>query len=120
MPVTEQTRPQTRAPAETREPQKPTPVRRASSHARRLFLAVLMAVVSVNVWTGAPLLSLWIGSKVQGSGPPSMGAIAATAGALVVLVIVLVAVMNRLSAAYDREAGTINVRQHVPWLRSML
>jgi hypothetical protein len=32
-----------------------------------------MLAVALNVWTGSPLLALWIGSRLQGSGPPKMG-----------------------------------------------
>jgi hypothetical protein len=43
---------------------------------RSLALVAAMAVVTLNLWTGAPLLALWIGSRVQGGGPPTMGAAA--------------------------------------------
>ena len=31
-----------------------------------------MGVATLNVWTGSPLLALWIGSRVQGRAPPAM------------------------------------------------
>ena len=34
--------------------------------AKRYGLAALIAFVALNVWTGSPLLALWIGSQVQG------------------------------------------------------
>ena len=43
---------------------------------KRLALATAMTVVGVNIYTGSPMLALWVGSQVQGSGPPSMGAVA--------------------------------------------
>src|SRR5690242_2295957 len=79
-----------------------------------------MAVVSVNVWTGAPLAALWIGSRVQGSGPPTMGAVFLVVISLAALVLTLVRVLSWLGTRYDELTGNRRgVRQHVPWLRSM-
>ena len=86
---------------------------------RRVLLAALMALLSVNVWTGSPLVAVWVGSRVQGDGPPSMGAIAVVAITLLALSVTLVLILGRVSAAYDREMGVHQVRKHVPWLRSM-
>ncbi|HEV2815223.1 MAG TPA: hypothetical protein VGW10_18350 [Solirubrobacteraceae bacterium] len=87
---------------------------------RRLALVCGMAIATVNIWTGGPLVALWIGSRVQGSGPPSMLGIGIAAVALGVVTYALVRVLARLDAAYGRVAGrTSSVRRHVPWLRSM-
>ena len=43
---------------------------------KRGLLVSLMSITTINVWTGSPLLALWVGSRVQGSGSPSMGAFA--------------------------------------------
>ena len=58
-----------------------------------------MAVVTFNIWTGGPLLALWIGSRVQGSGPPSMLAVGLAAISLGVISYVMV----RLLAAHRRR-----------------
>ena len=87
---------------------------------KRVALVSLMAVVTVNVWTGGPLLALWIGSRVQDEGPPSMLAVGVAAVSLGVISYVLVRVLALLDAAYGRAAGrTASVSRHVPWLRSM-
>jgi hypothetical protein len=79
-----------------------------------------MVLVTLNIWTGGPLLALWIGSRVQGAGPPSMLAVAVVAVALGVVSFVLVRLLARLDGAYGRLTGrTSSVRRHVPWLRSM-
>jgi hypothetical protein len=79
-----------------------------------------MAVVTSNIWTGGPLLALWIGSRVQGQGPPSMTAVAVAAISLGVISYVLVRLLARLDAAYGRLTGrSSTVSRHVPWLRSM-
>ena len=87
---------------------------------RRLFLLIAMVVVTVNIWTGGPLLALWIGSRLQPSSGPSMLAVASVAVALGVISFVLVRLLAVIDHHYGLAAGrTSGVRQHVPWLRSM-
>jgi hypothetical protein len=87
---------------------------------KRVVLSAAIAIVSLNVWTGSPLLALWIGSRVQGSGPPTMAAVFVVALVLLVLSLVLVRVLALLGAAYDDVTGQRpSVRAHTPWLRSM-
>ena len=44
-----------------------------------------MAFLALNVWTGSPLLAVWLGSKVQGEeSQPSMGAYVVVIVALIV------------------------------------
>jgi hypothetical protein len=79
-----------------------------------------MTIVGVNVWTGSPLLALWVGSRVQGTGPPKMEAFGVFILVLVVMSVALVKLLSVLGAAYDRMTGrTQTVRAHAPWLRSM-
>jgi hypothetical protein len=77
-----------------------------------------MAVVTLNIWTGAPLLALWIGSRVQGGGPPTMGAVAVVVVCLLIGVLGLLRLLAALSAAHA-VPGHHEVRRHLPWLRSM-
>src|SRR4051812_36596453 len=86
----------------------------------RTGLVCLMVIVTVNVWTGGPLLALWIGSRVQGQGPPSMLAVGVAAVSLGVVSYALVRLLARLDAVYARLAGRpSSVSRHLPWLRSM-
>ena len=63
---------------------------------------------------------MWVGSKVQGSGPPSMGALFAVAATLAVVSLILIWLMSRVGSRYDALTGKgRNVRRTVPWLRSM-
>jgi hypothetical protein len=79
-----------------------------------------MLVVALNVWTGSPLLALWIGSRVQGSGPPKMGPIAVVVIAFAAISFALAVLLSRLGDAYDQMTGQVaQVHRHVPWLRSM-
>jgi hypothetical protein len=94
---------------------------------RRLALASASALVGVLIWTGAPLLALWVGSRFEGwihSRVPGNGV---TMRAMFVVVIVLAALelvlafaLTRLSSAYDELAGRPHeARRTSPWLRSM-
>jgi hypothetical protein len=88
--------------------------------AKRLALTAAMALAVVNIWTGGPLLSLWVGSRVQGGGPPSMLAVGVVAVTLAAVSISLVRLVARLDAAHARVSGRPStVSRHVPWLRSM-
>jgi hypothetical protein len=87
---------------------------------KRAAMLAVMSVVSLNVYTGSPLLGLWVGSRVQGDGPPSMGAIAAVAAVFLSLSLALVRVLGFLGRTYDRMVGRPpSARTHTPWLRSM-
>ncbi len=95
-------------------------VARLTARLRRAGMLTLMSLATINVYTGSPLMALWIGSRVQGPGPPSMGPIAVVFVTMVGFSYVLVRVLARLGAAYDRLTGRRPaIRQHVPWLRSM-
>jgi hypothetical protein len=107
--------PEARAGAESppAEPKRP-------SRLKRVGLVALMAITGVNVWTGSPLAALWVGSRVQGGGPPTMAAVGVVAITLGVLSFVLVRILNALGIAYDKAVGVASgPRRQVPWLRSM-
>jgi hypothetical protein len=87
---------------------------------KQISLAALTGFLALNVWTGSPLLALWLGSRVQGGGPPSMGAVAVVLIALVAISVVLYQGLKITGRAYDELTGhTPTVRAHAPWLRSM-
>jgi predicted secreted protein len=89
--------------------------------AKRFGLAALMAFLALNLWTGSPLLALWIGSRVQGDeSQASMGAFAAVLGSLALFSILLYQALKYVMHAYQEATGTLpTVRTHAPWLRSM-
>ena len=87
---------------------------------KRVALTCAMVVLTLNVWTGGPLLALWIGSQAQGDGPPTMSAVAVAAISLGVISYVLVRLLAHVDAAHSRLTGRPStVQRHVPWLRSM-
>jgi hypothetical protein len=94
--------------------------RATASPFKKMALAATMTIVGLNVWTGGPLLALWIGSRAQGSGPPAMTAVFVVVVVLAVVSLVLVWVLGQLNRLYEAMTGhTPTVRQHTPWLRSM-
>jgi hypothetical protein len=86
---------------------------------KRMALLAGMALAAVNVWTGSPLLGLWIGSRVQGSGPPKMGAVFAAFATIAGLSILLTRLINAMSARYAELSGLSRERRVLPWMKSM-
>jgi predicted secreted protein len=88
---------------------------------KRILLAATMALLALNVWTGSPLLAVWLGSRVQGEeSQPSMGAFAVVIVSLIVFSLVLYQLLKLTMRAYQEATGTTpTVRTHAPWLRSM-
>jgi hypothetical protein len=86
---------------------------------KRLALAAAAAFVTVNIWTGAPLLALWVGSRTAGSHALSMTAVGVVVVVLIALVVALTALLGRINARYDRLAGRVAERRVSPWMRSM-
>lgn len=87
---------------------------------KKLALLSAMGVVTLNVWTGSPLLALWVGSRVQGQGPPAMLPVFVVAIVMAAVSLVLIRVLVVLGNRYDALTGHVSsVRMHTPWLRSM-
>jgi hypothetical protein len=87
---------------------------------QRAALLAAMAVVAINIWTGSPLLALWIGSRIQGDASVSMGAVFAVIACLVVTSLLLVRLLGVLGARHDRLMGLPEApRRQQPWLRSL-
>ena len=86
----------------------------------RIGIVAAMAVAALNIWTGAPLLGLWVGSRLAGDSGLSMLAVLAVVVMMGAACLGLVRVLAVLGATHDRLSGrTRTVRRHVPWLRSM-
>ena len=93
----------------------------SSGRLRPILLAAAMAFLALNVWTGSPLLAVWLGSKVQGdNSQPSMGAYAIVIISLIAFSWGLYQLLKLVMAKYQEATGTTpTVRTHAPWLRSM-
>jgi hypothetical protein len=94
---------------------------RSAGRIRPVLLAAAMAFLALNVWTGSPLLAVWLGSRVQGEqSQPSMGAYAIVILSLIAFSWGLYQLLKLVMSAYQDATGTHpTVRTHAPWLRSM-
>jgi hypothetical protein len=93
---------------------------RFSWRVKRAGLICAMMLASGNAWIGSPLAALWVGSRVQGSGPPAMSAIGVVAVVMGALSFTIIRLLNMLSVAYDRLLGLpARRRRQSPWMRSL-
>ena len=88
---------------------------------KKVGLVAGSALCSINMWTGAPLLAVWVGSKVQGNlNNLSMTAVFSVILVLAALVFLLAWALTWINAKYDEVAGRPPAARHTsPWLRSM-
>jgi hypothetical protein len=86
---------------------------------KRALLAGATAFITVNVWTGAPLFALWVGSRVSNSHILSMAAVGVVVVVLAVLELVMVFALAWLNNIYDELTGRPQIEQRATWLRSM-
>ena len=90
----------------------------AANHAKRLLLVALMALASVNLFTGAPLFAIWVGAQVQGeSGALSMTAVLAVIVVMALVCVALVWALNRMGAAHDALIGRPAARRQTTWMK---
>ena len=86
----------------------------------KIGLEAAMALSALNIWTGAPLLAMWVGSQATKSQQVTMGAVLLVVVVLFSTCLGLIWTLSAASAAHDRITGRRQaVRRHVPWLRSM-
>jgi hypothetical protein len=85
----------------------------------RIGLAAAAAFVTVNIWTGAPLLALWVGSQAARPSGLSMTAIGVVVVVLIALVLALTWLLTRINQRYDALVGRTADRRVSPWMRSM-
>jgi hypothetical protein len=94
------------------------PVR--ASRLKRLGLLAATTLVAVNIWTGAPLLALWVGSRVVGRRALTMGSVLLVIVLLVTFVTALAVALTWLNARYDDlMRRPPDEHRTSPWLRSM-
>jgi hypothetical protein len=88
---------------------------------QRVGLVIGSALATINIWTGAPLLAVWVGSQVQAAQDRlSMTALLAVVATLAVTVFALAWILSWLNARYDQVSGRpAAARRTSPWLRSM-
>jgi hypothetical protein len=86
---------------------------------KRATLAAATAFLSVNVWTGAPLFALWVGSQASDDTVLSMKAVIVVVVVLSVLVLALAVAITWVSNTYDELTGRPQSERRASWMRSM-
>ena len=87
---------------------------------KRIGLVSASALAAINIWTGAPLLAVWVGSRVAQGSSLSMTAVFVVVLVLAASCLVLAAALTWLTARYDALTGRPpETRRTSPWLRSM-
>jgi small-conductance mechanosensitive channel len=86
---------------------------------KRALMAGATAFISINLWTGAPLIALWVGSQFVGKTVLSMKAVVVVIVVLAVLVFSMAVALSWLNATYDRLTGRRPRESRVAWLRGM-
>ncbi len=76
-------------------------VRARFVNAKRLGIAAATAFLTINIWTGAPLFALWVGSEFSDHKVLSMAAVLVVLLVLAVLVVVMALALTWLSNTYD-------------------
>jgi hypothetical protein len=84
-----------------------------------LGMAAATAFIAANIWTGVPVLALWIGSRFVGEHALSMAAVGIVVVVLAIVEFSLVLVLAWLNNTYDDIAGRPRVERRARWLRSM-
>ena len=87
--------------------------------ARRLGMAAATAFVTAQIWTGAPLFALWVGSQFVGQRTLSMGAVGIVVVVLAILEFALALLLTWLNNTFDDISGRPRVERRARWLRSM-
>jgi hypothetical protein len=95
------------------------PHSRRSVKLKRIAMVAVTAFLSINIWTGAPLLALWVGARVAGQTVLSMKAVFAVVIVLAVLVSGMGVAIAWLNNSYDELIGRGESERRSPWLRSM-
>ena len=86
---------------------------------QRAGIVAAMGVVTLNIWTGAPLLGLWVGSRVAPESGISMLAVFVIALVIGVTAWALLQILGRLQLAYARIDGRPVARRQTTWLKPM-
>jgi hypothetical protein len=86
---------------------------------KRVAMVAATAFLSINLWTGAPLLALWVGSRLVGRTTLSMQAVFVVVIVLAVLVFTMAMALAWLSSAYDELTGRSKGEGRLPWMRGM-
>jgi hypothetical protein len=101
-------------------PEAPAPHRGPLAILQRVVLGTSTILVGVNVWSGIPLVSLWVGSRFANGQLLSMSGVVAVLLVLTVLEFTAVWLLGWLSSHYDHVTGRpAPPREQAPWMQSL-
>ncbi len=86
---------------------------------KRAAMAGFTALVTVNIWTGCPLLALWVGSQAVGQRTLSMAAVGVVLVVLGALEFAMLIALAWLASIYDELIGLARVEAQGSWLRNL-
>jgi hypothetical protein len=87
---------------------------------KRALIVALSAFVALNLWTGAPLLALWLGSRLVGRIALSMGAVGVVIGVMAATVYLMTMLLTWLNDVYRRISAMPDETRHQPGWSSPL
>jgi uncharacterized membrane protein YbaN (DUF454 family) len=83
---------------------------------KRLLVVVAGALVAANIWTGAPLLALWVGARIVGQTTLSMTAVGIVVAVLATTIFAMGMLLVWLNETYRRLADQRPQRREPQWL----
>jgi hypothetical protein len=86
---------------------------------KRVTMAGATAFIAINLWTGAPLLAVWVGSQAGDQSTLTMKAVFVVMLVLGILVAAMAVALTWLNNTYDELTGRPRTERRAPWLRSM-
>ncbi|HTA35102.1 MAG TPA: hypothetical protein VK761_00195 [Solirubrobacteraceae bacterium] len=86
---------------------------------KRAAMAGVTALVTVNIWTGCPLLALWVGSRAVGTNDLSMAAVLVVLVVLGALEFATTLVLAWLTNTYDEMIGLPRMEPRATWTRRL-
>jgi hypothetical protein len=86
---------------------------------KRAAMAGVTALATVNIWTGCPLVALWVGSRAVGTSELSMSAVVVVIAVLGVLEFAMTLVLAWLTNAYDELIGLRRPEHPATWTRRL-
>ena len=86
---------------------------------KRIALAAATAFAAINIWTGCPLLALWVAAEVSGEHRITMAALGVFVIAIALFEGVMIIALAWLNDVYDELIGRRRVERRSPWLRAM-
>lgn len=92
--------------------------RHSTTH-KRTAITAATALVTVNMWTGAPLIALRIGAHVADHRTLSTAAVGVVIAVLAGLVFAMAVALTWLNNAYDELTRRPRAEHRATWLRSM-